>query len=534
MPLPSPAPVPLSSPNLRMLAFLAGMVFLWTFLCAISHRAPDLDGMEELVWASSLELGYMKHPPFPSWIMHGLTQIFGRPVWLTFLAGQLFSALALWFIWLLAREMVSQRKALMVTLLTSTIIYFSLRGTIFNHNTAQLWAVTASTWLLYRALRDRRPSSWAWLGVVCGLGMMSKYSIVIQLTAYFLFMLRQGSLKQASTWKGLGLAFLVFLIVVSPHAYWLIANDFAPMRYANGSLEAMSRLDSFKHLLDFTLDQAARLSPMIVVWLAWAVWTRRAGTPRVYALESDVDRKRRYVSAFSEWDKSFLLWVGLTPLLATLLVSGVLGTRLVASWGTTFFVLYGFYVLWRLHGHEQVTLRRIAILVITVHVLMALGYALARGPLAWHSGRDTRSTFPGQLIAQRMQQVWNAHVPAHPLRLVASDTWLGGNIAIHAGPDVQVFIDGRYEESPWLARGKALDCGALLVYSIQTRGKPADTLMRLYDLATWKGRESLPWSSPKSPTIDLNWGIIEPGPDCARSNGTHALAEEIQEGAHGG
>jgi hypothetical protein len=510
----SQAQRPEKSLNGPMLAFLAGMVALWTIMCAISHRAPDLDGMEELVWASSLELGYLKHPPFPSWIMHGLTQIFGRPAWLTFLAGQLFSALALWFIWLLAREMVSVRKAFMVTLLVSTTIYFSLRGTIFNHNTAQLWAVTASTWLVYRALRTQRLSSWLWLGAVCGLGMMSKYSIVIQFTAYFLFMVRQGCLKHAETWKGLGVALLAFLIVVSPHAYWLVVNEFGPLRYANDSLEALNRLASLKHLLDFTLDQAARLSPMIVVWLAWRLWMRRSSKPSVYPLEPQVDRKKRYISTFSDWDRSFLLWIGLTPFVATVLVSGVLGTRLVASWGTTFFVLYGFFVLWWMYGHEQANLRRIAIIVIAVHVLMALGYALGRGPLAWYSGRDTRSMFPGAIISKQMQDNWNKHVPDQPLRLVASDTWLGGNIAIHAGPHVQVFINGRYEESPWLQPDTALDCGALLVYSIKTRGEPADSLKTLYGMASWQGQDSILWSSPKSPEIDLNWAIIAPNAEC--------------------
>src|SRR3546814_15796636 len=96
--------------NLRVLLFLLGMVALWTVLCGVSHRAPDLDGMEELVWASSLELGYYKHPPVPSWFMHILAQVFGRPVWLTFFAGQLFSALALWFIWRLGCEFTTPRK----------------------------------------------------------------------------------------------------------------------------------------------------------------------------------------------------------------------------------------------------------------------------------------------------------------------------------------------------------------------------------------------------------------------------------------
>src|SRR3546814_5848024 len=91
------------------------MVALWTVLCGVSHRAPDLDGMEELVWASSLELGYYKHPPVPSWFMHVLAQVFGRPVWLTFFAGELFSDLALWFIWRRSEEHPSELQSLMRT-----------------------------------------------------------------------------------------------------------------------------------------------------------------------------------------------------------------------------------------------------------------------------------------------------------------------------------------------------------------------------------------------------------------------------------
>src|SRR5690606_40336583 len=68
-------------------------------------------------------------------ILHGLTQVFGRPVWLTFFAGQLFSALALWFVWMLGREFTTPRKAFIAMLIVSTSIYFSLRGTIDRKST---------------------------------------------------------------------------------------------------------------------------------------------------------------------------------------------------------------------------------------------------------------------------------------------------------------------------------------------------------------------------------------------------------------
>lgn len=494
--------------DLQVALYLAGMVVLWTLLCGISHQAPDLDGLEELVWASSLELGYTKHPPAPSWLIYFLTQIFGRPVWLPFFAGQLMSALALWFLWLLGREFTTPRKAFMAMMLVSVSIYFSLRGTIYNHNTAQLWSVAASTWLLYRALKLQALSTWAWLGVVSGLSILTKYSAVIQFTAFFLFMLRQGSFRDARNLKGLALALLTFAITISPHLYWLAANAFMPLRYADNSLEAGGHLHALGHLLSFALDQLARLSPMLVVGLAWHFWNKRnRGT-------HDGQAQPRYGAQFTDWDRSFLLWIGLAPVLSTMLISAVLGTRLVASWGTTFFMLYGFYLLWWMRGDERTNLRRIAVLCIAVHVLMAAGYALARGPLAWHTGRDTRSTFPGAIISQQLNDIWQQHVPQVPMTLVASDTWLGGNIAIHRGMNTQVFINGKLEESPWLDESGPLACGAMVVYSRETRGEPDPVLKALHAAAPVQGRIDIRWSSEKSPWIDLNWGIIPPDEQC--------------------
>ena len=498
----------------RVVLFLLGMVALWTLLCGLSHRAPDLDGLEELVWASSLELGYTKHPPVPSWFMHILTQIFGRPVWLTFFAGQMMSALALWFIWRLGCEFTTPRKALIATLVVSTSIYFSLRGTIYNHNTAQLWSIAAATWLFYRALRHQATSSWILLGAVCAVATMTKYSAFIQFAAFFCFMLRQGSFSKARTWKGLAWALAAYAVVISPHVYWLADNAFQPLRYADNSLDTGGRLEAFKDILDFTLDQAARLSPMLVVWLAWGQWSRR-GARALYPAGAAVERKKYYAAGLSAWDRSFLLWVGLTPFLSTVLISALLGTRLVASWGTTFFIPFGFYALWRMQGDERANLRRIAIIVIAVHVLLAVGYALGRGPLAWHSGRDTRSMFPGAIISEKMNDIWKQYVPDTPLTLVASDTWLGGNIAIHRGMRTQVFINGDYAESPWLDPDNALDCGVLVVYSRLTKGEPAAGLKALASQARWRGATQQRWSSEKSPMIDLNWAIIPPGPACA-------------------
>lgn len=56
--------------DLYVALFLVGMVLLWSVLCTVSHRSPDADNIEELVWASSFEWGYYKHPPMPTWILY--------------------------------------------------------------------------------------------------------------------------------------------------------------------------------------------------------------------------------------------------------------------------------------------------------------------------------------------------------------------------------------------------------------------------------------------------------------------------------
>lgn len=500
--------LPRQPDNTLVLAYLFGMVCLWTILCAISHKAPDLDGMEELVWGASLELGYTKHPPLPSWFMYIATQLIGRPIWLPFLMGQMFSALGLWFVWKLGCELATRRQAFIATLLVSTTAYFSLRGTIYNHNTAQLWSIACAIWLFYRALRDQRPILWICLGAVSALSMMTKYSALIQFAAFFLYMLRVGSLRDPRTWRGLALALLAFLVVISPHLYWLAEHRFEPLLYADSSLDAGSYLGALRDMLDFTLDQIGRLAPMLIVLLAWAVWQHRA--------DGNQPTTARNIHSVTPHNRTFLLWVGLAPFLSTLLISALLGTRLEASWASTFFILFGFYGLWWLRGPEPVQLRRITLLVIIVHVLMAGGYALARGPLAWETGRASRSTFPGPEIAALMQEKWSLYQPDHALRVIASGTWMGGNIAVNLNRNVQVYINGDDEESPWFEPGAALRCGAIVAYSPRTRGNPARAIQILYETAPWKGVIDLPWSSPGSPMIDLHWAVIPAGQDCPR------------------
>src|SRR5690606_16185707 len=107
-------------------------------------------------------------------------------------------------------------------------------------------------------------------------------------------------------------------------------------------------------------------------------------------------------------------------------------------------------------------------------------------------------------------------VPGIALTLGASDTCLGGNIAINLDPVADVFIGASFADSPWLSPDTPLDRGAVVVYSPAGGTRPLAALVDLHEDDGWKGTESLRWSSEKRPMLELVWGVIPPTEACSR------------------
>ena len=503
-----------------VLLILLGHLLLWTVLTGLSHSAPDLDNMEELVWGNVFEWGYYKHPPLPSWLMYGLTRIFGQQIWVTFFAGQLSVVLAMYFIWRLGCEMTTQRKALIAVLLTMPITYFTTRGVMPNHNTIQFWSLAGAIWFFYRAWRYQQIRDWLLLGMFCGFAMLTKYSALVQFAAFAVFLLVSGELRHARTWKGIGAATVVLGLMLTPHLLWMSKQAKTPIGYASKSLsQKLTRAEHWQLMGDVLSTTAARLAPMLLVMLiiGCALWR---GSRRAAAQASPAPQK--LAAQLRPEDRRFILLVGLGPFVLTFLIVIALKLPMMADWASTFYLLFGFFAFWLFSspaGDSSRLLRTCLKVVITVQVLTVIGYALARGPLPNKLGRPTRSTFPGEIISRNLQNEWIQHTGT-PLRLVASDTWLGGNIAVHAGPDVAVLIDGDIDKSQWVSPARAASCGMLLAINRSADSddgvppKVVDMMAR----AQWSGILQLPATRKMDgPLLKIEWGIIPPGRNCPAS-----------------
>ena len=500
----------------RTLAIVAllciGQVALWGLAAGLLYKAPEIDSAEQFVWAYSLQAGYWKHPPLPSWLMHGLLQLFGPSVALPFVATQACIVVALALTWRLGCEVMSTRRSLIAMALTSLVTYHNIGGDSFNHNTVLLPFQAALVLAFYLAARRGSWRWWALTGAFAGLAMLVKYVALLPIAALLLYALLDRRLHTRRTAFGLLLAAGVALGVMAPHLQWLVATDFLPFRYAREVSRSLPGVGAtVLSLGGFAAIQVLRLLPFFA-GLGVTLWRRPVDDLAMAHSHLPIPEP------MPASDRLFVTVVGLAPLVITMAIGLFSETALQARWGTNAFLLTGLCAMtWLARADSAAMLRRCLQFVIAAQVVLCLGQTLAKTVVAEHLGRGTRANFPGALLAQQAQQAWQTHTDA-PLRLLVTDIWLAGNIIAHRAQTTAVLIDGDAAKSPWVGAADVDGCGAFVLDGTKVDGAPPNAAIEaLLARADASGVWTLPWSSGKGPgaradaaPVVIRWGIVKP------------------------
>ena len=488
-------------------ALCVGQVLLWGFAFGLTYQAPELDSAEQFVWAFSMENGYWKHPPMPSWIMHGLLQLFGASVALPFVAAQVCVVAALALVWRLGCEFMSPRRSLIATALTSLVAYHNLGADSFNHSTALLPFQAATVLFFFLATRRKTFHLWALAGLFAGLSVLVKYVALMPILGLLLYFALDRRLHNRNAVVGLAITIGTFAIVVLPHLLWLQAEDFLPFHYARTVARPLpGLLAALLGVADFGLTQILRLVPLLL-GLAFIVMLRH---PRVGAATRLASSGRELL---------FLWIVALSPLTLTIAFALATQTELQSRWGTNAFLYSGLVAMACVKRIDtSLMLRRTLGFVVATHVVLSLGMTIGKTVVADRLHLRTRANFPGALLASQAAAVWKAHTDA-PLRIVVSDIWLGGNIIANSRSPVAVLIDGHVFKSPWVDEKAVAACGALVLddQTGESGESPGNSpaLNRLMAQASSTGSWNLPWAQSQRQATDgatgvVRWGVIEP------------------------
>ncbi|WP_428029873.1 glycosyltransferase family 39 protein [Ancylobacter sp.] len=320
----------------------------------------DLLPQEAYYWdyAQHLDIGYLDHPPMVAWLIWGGTHLFGDNEFGVRIAAWFGWGVTAFFSFRLAQQLFGRSAALVSVLLVATLPFFFATGLVMTPDAPLTACWAGALYFLQRALCGGERRAWLGVGICLGLGMLSKYTIVLLVPASVLFMLVEARarvwLRRPEPYLAAALALVIFLPVI----VWNLENGFASFAFqSTRRIEGVVRFS----LPELLLSLAALLTPTGLAAALIALWPRlRSAGPKPMSGEGR-DRVS-FVAiftlvplsvfiAFSLFHMARLnwtgpLWLAVLPALAAGIVSpaSAFERRMRRAWGPTLaisLVVYG-------------------------------------------------------------------------------------------------------------------------------------------------------------------------------------------------
>lgn len=413
--------------------FATAHLVVWTFLRSLTQPNAPLDVVEMAYLGHEWQLGYPKHPPLAAWLTESVLALSGNSLWAVYLAAQLAMIVCFWAAWRLGREILSPGAALLATALLECCIYYNFTTSELNNNIAlyPFWALAVL--FFFRALATGAAKPWGATGACVGLGLLAKYSMGMLVLPMLAFMLLNRTARRHWSSPGPYLALVTALVLFAPHLYWATQHHFPGIQSALDRTRSVAGLSSrLLNALAFAADQLPALLPMLAVLLPL----------------TGVRWRLRRLEPSDRFTRDFLVAMGLGPFAAHLVLAAALDLRLRSMYGSQLWTFTGVLLLFALALSQQPARWRQAAIgcaaVAAAMIPTAAGYDVLWPYLR---GEPMRIHFPGRDLAARIDTVWRERY-GRPLRLVAGEWWLAGNVALYSHPRPRVYGGGLNPDTP--------------------------------------------------------------------------------------
>jgi dolichol-phosphate mannosyltransferase len=323
-------------------------------------------------YAQHLDIGYLDHPPMVGWLIAAGTALLGDTEFGVRIGALCCGALASFFSYRLTREMFDEPSGWVAVVLAQTLPFFFLTGFLMTPDAPLMAAWSGTLYFIHRALLKDHEQGWWGAGVCLGLGLLSKYTIVLLGVSTLLFMVIDPRSRHWFKRVEPYAAALIAATIFSPVIAWNARNDFASFAF-----QTSRRLADRPQFALFKLVGSilVLLTPTGGVAVAWALSRGGAEAGRAEAggavaggaggavatLEAQRRRERRFIQVtvltplavfalFSlrhevKLDWTGAPWIAALPVLAAGIVQPLqgMGRAIARAWTPTMILVVLLY-----------------------------------------------------------------------------------------------------------------------------------------------------------------------------------------------
>lgn len=394
-----------------------------------------MDSAEAFAWGRQFLGGYGRHPPLTGWIAGVWYHVFPAENWSSYALSRVMNGLCLAGIYLVARRVLDSRRAIFVILILMVYpLFLGAKSDRFNNYQVLQTILPFVVWRFLVAYEKRTALSGALLGLAGAAASLTIYSGLFGVLAAGLAALLHRDRLRFLASPAPYAAIAVYLLVLSPHLIWLVAHEFASIRFASryvGHTEPVAG-GNLRYILHHLV-----LIGIPVVLAAISLWPWRFRKPGPQIQTQDGQR--------------FLLIVMVAVLtLGPVIAFAVFKAPPPVDWGNPFFTLVPVALLVGLPG-LVVTRRAVATAAGFVAATLAVYLAAAAiYPVMNFRARPEHSAYePRPELARQLTQAWRDRFHT-PLPIVVSELELTSEIVFYSPDRPRPLTDFAPYQSPWI------------------------------------------------------------------------------------
>jgi 4-amino-4-deoxy-L-arabinose transferase-like glycosyltransferase len=414
------------------LMFIGGyFLILFTLRITLFPGASE-DDAEQLFFSQIFAWGYkVNQPTLYTWLVILAQKIFG--VSAASVAAVKFSALfALFYFTRQSAHVVfnDNRYAALAALSLLAIFYINWDGVVnYSHTILMAAFLMATLYVFLKIKPEQSILAYIGLGVLMGLGLLSKYNFALFLIPLFAAAVFTPSFRHKILTPKFLISILIAAALLAPHLQWLLANPASIsttpeyMDVAGGTGSAVVRAG--KGLLDAVSGAALFLAPL---WLLYLLFFWRSFTPLKNIEPEDQETKRFFEIYFAAF--AFIVVIGI-------IIFSLSGIR--NHWMMVL-IPFPVYFLLRVRAisPQTATLDRFAVLLAAFAVIVAIAL-FSRAMTAPNYCKKCNFFFPYAALAE---QIKGAGFQGGTIITYDLPNQLGGNLRRYF-PDSRV-ISRRY------------------------------------------------------------------------------------------